>query len=323
MEREDTQVYTPDSLIRDLIVDNNLLLMAISRFDIAFGFGDCTVKKACQQNGVDVNTFLAVCNLLSCHDVDASTISLPTLMDYLKRTHDSFVNLTFPKIRHHLIEAVNYTGSDGSDDVSLQLIRFYDNYVEEVKQHMDYENHTIFSYVEKMLDGKIDPLFRLSHFSGNHGHMATKLNELKDVFIYHYNRRENARISATLFDIIQCEHDLMSHFEVESKLFIPEAIRLESRLQAQIADPEPSASDTFSSDPLVNLLGEREKEIVRCVAKGMSNKAIADELCLSVHTITTHRRNISAKLDIHSAAGLTIFAILHHLVDLKDVNPIH
>lgn len=320
MDRVDTRVYTPDSLIRDLIVDNNLLLMAISRFDIAFGFGDCTVKNACEQNGVDVNTFLAVCNLLSCHDVDATTISLPTLMDYLKRTHDSFVNLTFPKIRHHLIEAVNYAGPD---DILLQLIRFYDDYVEEVKQHMDYENHTIFAYVEKMLDGKIDPDVRLSHFSGNHGHMATKLNELKDVFIYHYNRRENARISATLFDIIQCEHDLMSHFEVESKLFIPEAVRLENRLQEQMTAPETSDSGSSSADPQVNLLSEREKEIVCCVAKGMSNKAIADELCLSVHTITTHRRNISSKLDIHSAAGLTIFAILHHLVDLKDVNPVH
>lgn len=320
MDRVDTRVYTPDSLIRDLIVDNNLLLMAISRFDIAFGFGDCTVKNACEQNGVDVNTFLAVCNLLSCHDVDATTISLPTLMDYLKRTHDSFVNLTFPKIRHHLIEAVNYAGPD---DVSLQLIRFYDDYVEEVRQHMDYENHTIFAYVEKMLDGRIDPDVRLSHFSGNHGHMATKLNELKDVFIYHYNRRENARISATLFDIIQCEHDLMSHFEVESKLFIPEAVRLENRLQEQMTAPETSDSGSSSADSQVNLLSEREKEIVCCVAKGMSNKAIADELCLSVHTITTHRRNISSKLDIHSAAGLTIFAILHHLVDLKDVNPVH
>lgn len=53
----------------------------------------------------------------------------------------------------------------------------------------------------------------------------------------------------------------------------------------------------------------------------MANKEIADRLCLSIHTVTTHRRNLSAKLGIHSPAGLTIFAILHHLVDLKDVNP--
>ena len=71
----------------------------------------------------------------------------------------------------------------------------------------------------------------------------------------------------------------------------------------------------------VETLGEREKEIICCVAKGMSNKEIADALCLSVHTVATHRKNISAKLEIHSTAGLAIFAILHKLVDIKDLNP--
>ncbi|MDY5388197.1 MAG: LuxR C-terminal-related transcriptional regulator, partial [Muribaculaceae bacterium] len=65
----------------------------------------------------------------------------------------------------------------------------------------------------------------------------------------------------------------------------------------------------------------REKEIIACVAKGLSNKEIADELCLSVHTVATHRKNISAKLGIHSTAGLAIFAVIHHLVELKELNP--
>ena len=53
----------------------------------------------------------------------------------------------------------------------------------------------------------------------------------------------------------------------------------------------------------------------------MSNKEIAAELCLSIHTVTTYRRNISSKLRIHSAAGLTIFAILNNLIDINEVNP--
>ncbi|MDE7474027.1 MAG: LuxR C-terminal-related transcriptional regulator, partial [Duncaniella sp.] len=62
-------------------------------------------------------------------------------------------------------------------------------------------------------------------------------------------------------------------------------------------------------------------EIICCVARGMSNKEIADKLLLSINTVTTYRRNISAKLQIHSAAGLTIFAILHNLVDINEINP--
>ena len=66
-------------------------------------------------------------------------------------------------------------------------------------------------------------------------------------------------------------------------------------------------------------LSQREKEIVVCIVKGMTNKQIAETLCLSTHTIITHRRNIASKLQIHSPAGLTIYAIVHKLVEINDV----
>ena len=60
-------------------------------------------------------------------------------------------------------------------------------------------------------------------------------------------------------------------------------------------------------------LSYREKEIVVCVVKGMTNKEIAS------NTVITHRRNIVRKLQIHSPAGLTIYAIVNKLVELDDV----
>ncbi len=67
-------------------------------------------------------------------------------------------------------------------------------------------------------------------------------------------------------------------------------------------------------------LSTREKEIVVLVVKGLTNKEIADKLFLSVHTVITHRRNIARKLEIHSATGLTIYAIVNKLVDLSDIH---
>lgn len=66
-------------------------------------------------------------------------------------------------------------------------------------------------------------------------------------------------------------------------------------------------------------LSQREKEIIICVVKGMTNKTIADKLFLSIHTVITHRRNIARKLQIHSPAGLTIYAIVNKLVELQDI----
>lgn len=66
-------------------------------------------------------------------------------------------------------------------------------------------------------------------------------------------------------------------------------------------------------------LSAREKEVVVCVVKGLTNKQIADSLSLSTHTVIAHRRNISNKLQIFSPSGLTIYAIVNKLVDLADI----
>ena len=66
-------------------------------------------------------------------------------------------------------------------------------------------------------------------------------------------------------------------------------------------------------------LSAREKEIVICVVKGMTNREIADRLFLSTHTVVTHRRNIARKLQVHSASGLTVYAIVNKLVELNDI----
>ncbi len=72
-------------------------------------------------------------------------------------------------------------------------------------------------------------------------------------------------------------------------------------------------------EPEQEALSLREREIIVCVVKGMTNKEIAEKLYLSIHTVTTHRRNIARKLQIHSPAGLTIYAIVNKLVELSDV----
>ena len=86
------------------------------------------------------------------------------------------------------------------------------------------------------------------------------------------------------------------------------------RLNAEVLpDDEPEGDDEQQS------LSSREKEIVVCFVKGMTNREIADRLFLSTHTVITHRRNIARKLQIHSASGLTIYAIVNKLVELGDI----
>lgn len=72
-------------------------------------------------------------------------------------------------------------------------------------------------------------------------------------------------------------------------------------------------------EPPIGELTPKEQMIVRDVALGLSNKEIADKNFISTHTVITHRKNITRKLGIKSASGLTVYAIMNKLIDLEDV----
>jgi two-component system, NarL family, nitrate/nitrite response regulator NarL len=69
-------------------------------------------------------------------------------------------------------------------------------------------------------------------------------------------------------------------------------------------------------EPFSQLTG-REREVLVLIAEGQSNKEIANRLGIGVRTIETHRERIMRRLDIHSVAGLTKFAIANGLISLE------
>ncbi|HLO59360.1 MAG TPA: LuxR C-terminal-related transcriptional regulator [Bacteroidales bacterium] len=66
-------------------------------------------------------------------------------------------------------------------------------------------------------------------------------------------------------------------------------------------------------------ISQREKEVLRLVALGMTNREIADRLYISAHTVITHRKNITAKLGIKTIAGLTVYAVINKLISAEEL----
>lgn len=87
-----------------------------------------------------------------------------------------------------------------------------------------------------------------------------------------------------------------------------------ARLSSAIEQSSASLSPRNESEEL----SARERDILTAVAKGKTNKEIADELNISIHTVITHRKNISHKLGINSISGLTVYAILNRLIDVNE-----
>lgn len=306
--------YIRNDRMRDIINDNNNLLTVINRFSISLGFGDKSVAVVCEENGVDADTFLAVVNFISGKDWSGYKISLHPLIGYLRKSHRFILNHALPNIKKTLIEGIQQTSNS---EIAMFILKLYDSYMKEVKRHMEYEDDTVFSYVENLIAGEVKGKFNISDFSSRHEHMAGTLEELKELFIYQYNQKDNDLISIALFDITLCGNDLMSHCEIENNLLFPTVKELENSLKMQISKSDDSCAEK-TQKTIVDVLTDREKEVIAEVAHGLANKEIADKLNLSFHTITTYRKNISAKLNIHSTAGLVIFAILHHLIEIGD-----
>jgi DNA-binding NarL/FixJ family response regulator len=80
-----------------------------------------------------------------------------------------------------------------------------------------------------------------------------------------------------------------------------------------------SALERDGVGSVYELLGAREREVLQLLAEGLSSSQIARRLFVSTSTVETHRRNIMRKLNLHSVAELTKYAIREGLTSLDAV----
>ena len=312
------KMYEASDKMISLIRDNYNLLQSLGSFGISLGFGDKTVKQVCDDQNVDTNTFLAVVNFTinGYREMeDVSRLSVPTLLQYLKASHDYFIGFQLPFIRKELVDAL-----DENDNLARLILKLYDEYSRSVTQHMKYEEKTVFPYVESLIAGKPMANYAIDMYSKHHGQESMKLRELKSIIIKYFpgDSLRNNQLSATLYDIYNNEEWLALHAEVEDKIFIPAIKCLEDKSRQSDVSAKISSMIGKNQEG-ADALGEREKDVIVALVQGMSNKEIAEHLCISVNTVITHRRNIARKLQIHSPAGLTIYAIVNNLIDISAV----
>ncbi len=322
-----TEKYHELDPMSDVISDDYRMLQMLGRFGITLGFGNQTVGETCKAAGVDVTTFLTVVNYVkdAAHahiNEMVEQIDLPCLMRYLKNSHTYFVDFRLPNIRRKLLEAIDCSSSN---QIAMLILKFYDEYAAEVARHMQYEDSHVHPFVENLLKGKVgsetfDTVVR--QHEDNHASLEKSIAELKNIIIKYYPNDNAAQLMGeVLMDIFMTEEDLLTHCHMEDTLFAECVRRLEFKVrQAGGAESDDEGDDDGEKNaPSTNDLSEREKDIVVQVAKGLSNKEIADALFISVNTVMTHRRNISRKLQIHSPAALTIYALVNGLVNLDEI----
>lgn len=222
--------YNPNDKMSHLMSGDDSLLQVLACFGISLGFGDRTVKEVCETHNVDCDTFLTVVNFVSSgfSSIESHTheLSLQALVDYLRQTHIYYLEFLLPNIREKLVKATK----PSDDKVASLIIKAFDEYMFEIKKHMDFEDRTVFIYVENLLQGISEPTFKIKTYSKHHDLVGERLTELKSIIIrYTPNNVDNFMLMSALLDIFECEKGLEWHCKIEDYLFSPLVLNYEQK----------------------------------------------------------------------------------------------
>ena len=268
----------------------------ISRFGLTMGVGDQTIAEACEGNDVHTPTFLAIINYkVFKQRALPADIDVATLQRYLRNAHTYFLDFRLPYLRRSLIEALIPAGA--ANKIPMLILQCYDEFVQEIRTHIEHENAGMFE---------------------EHAHddqrITDKLSEIKSLIIKYYPSDQTMQKGAVTYTLISVmsdlwhtEQDFADHCAIEDEILRPALSNVSENQPMQALKQEADA------------LSERERDVLIQVVNGLSNKEIADILCISTHTVITHRKNITRKLNIHSTAGLTIYAIVNKLINLTNL----
>lgn len=269
----------------------------ISRFGLTMRVGEQTIAQVCEAHNVHTPTFLAVINYkVFKQRALPADIDIPTLQRYLRNAHTYFLDFRLPNLRRALIEAI--IPADPSTKIPMLILRCYDEFAEEIRTHIENENQGLYQ----------------EHASGDQ-RITDKLTEIKNLIIKYFPSQSTTHqgtvtytLISVMSDLWHTEQDFADHCAIEDEILRPSLTHLTRPANQAIFMKEEEGE-----------LSERENDVLVQIVKGLSNKEIADVLCISVHTVITHRKNITRKLHIHSTAGLTIYAIVHKLIDLNNL----
>lgn len=156
---------------------------------------------------------------------DISKIDIRQLLLYLQRSHTYYLYNRLQNIQENLSEITRELNKQ-----QAQLFdRFFEEYKNEVINHFEYEEKTVFPYILNKQEGKQTSGYNIDIFEQNHTNIEDKLNDLKNIIIkYLPDHSENQKRISLLFDIFSLEEDLGKHTLIEDKILIPLVQKLEN-----------------------------------------------------------------------------------------------
>ena len=224
-----TVVYNKKMKMSDLIDADYRLLLLLNKLNISLGFGEKSIETVCKERDFDADCFIFLANYQSYKPISNiyqifETLPLEPFLIYLKSSHDYFLKRRLPNIRRKLEIVFE------SSDLKLKemVLNFFDNYTNEVSEHMHYEDEVAFPYIHKLINKSTDARYSIKIFEERHNDIEGKMNDLKQILLkYLPGTIDQMLMVNILTELYMSEEELEAHTFIEEELVIPRVKRLE------------------------------------------------------------------------------------------------
>lgn len=224
-------VFSESMKLADLIDVNFKLLNVLSRMGISLGFGENTIMEVCERQGIDLKSFLLICNLYTYDGYMPSAELMSgadpaTIVDYLHNSHSFYMQKEFAGLEEELKAMV-----EPCDATQKKIVaRFFADYKIQVKNHFDYEEEVVFPYIRALMSGQRHQSYSIDQFEDNHSNIDETLNDLKNIVMkYLPDTCDTVLRNQVLYRIYRLGEDLLKHTLIEDNVLIPMINKIEER----------------------------------------------------------------------------------------------
>jgi Response regulator containing a CheY-like receiver domain and an HTH DNA-binding domain len=283
------------SILAEVIEENHQLIPVINRFGIKLGLGDRSIGDTCKSLNIDADFFLVILNTYLNEDYfpekKLQKFDLEQVVKYLKQTDAYLLHAQLYNLEKHLNAFLSMSDPNNSQ---LKLIgRLFIEFKEE-----------LIANIEKGMVKGDTPL--------------ALLTDLKSIIIKHISGSFNENMCyAVIFTIDSFQKELEKHNRIREKILKP---MLEDLSESGIDDLQELIATSHSLKAnKTQALSQRELDVLRLIALGLLNKEVADKLNISLNTVLSHRKNITAKLGIKTVSGLIFYCITHGYISADEI----
>lgn len=232
-------LITKNSKLSDIMLANHLLILPLEHFSINLGSAEKTVGEVCKEHKINESLFLSILNLFNgIHSGISEELSfgdLKVIIKYLKNCHKYYLDEKCPQIYKYIQDEILL---NNNSEMSL-VEKFFDDYLSEVKNHLNYENDVVFPYIERTIDlfesndSKNISDYSVLDYKDNHFDIEDKLADLKNLLIKYLPINNDQQIRRKLlFELFEFESDLNIHSTIEETVLIPIVEKMENVLKA-------------------------------------------------------------------------------------------